>query len=244
MPDKFWKISTDISAALLGISDEHKEFVASGYKCSNCRGNLLGMWRANFNIYAKDGTRAPSWKGIVGAELAECPNCSYRWRIYSKTLPLIADTIEVLGITESERSEEPLGVDRRLIDNSKSSTKLTRRFSISKEWTKTYTIEYEKSQVDGTQFNIGVNESVGFQASSEETIRKQYSISEEEKETYLDEVEVEVPGFTKLSLSFQWKRIWQHGLIRLCAQNDKEICIPFRVAVGITFDQLQIDEKI
>jgi hypothetical protein len=37
----------------------------------------------------------------------------------------------------------------------------------------------------------------------------------------------------------RWKRIWQHGYIRLVRQAWK--CGSFRVAVGMTFDQEQIE---
>lgn len=240
MFDKLWKSYIETLSGYFRLSDEHKQSVASG-KCLSCGGRVLPLSDSNVNCYAKDGTKLLSaWQRTkTRPEVLECKQCSYRWRIYSTSPPIV----EVLGIIEMERHEEPIGEERRLIDNSKSSTKLTRKISISREWTKTYSIEYEKSQIDGTEVDIGVSESVGIKASSEETIRKQYSISEEVKETYLDEVEVEVSGFTKLSLAFHWKRIWQHGFIRLCTQNDKELNIPFRIAVGITFDQLQIDEK-
>jgi hypothetical protein len=247
MLDKLFALTGHLGAAmgsLQGLSDEYKQFLASGYKCSKCGNRLLYLGPAGVNFYSSDGNRIPFWRvALRGAELAECSNCFHRWRVYSRSQPVASEKLEILGIIETARSEEVFGVDRRLIDNSKSSTKLTRRFSVSKEWAKTYSIEYEKAFVDGAEFNVELSEVFSIKASSEETLRKQYALSEETKETYLEEVEIEVPSFTKLSLIFQWKRIWQHGFIRLQIQNNKEIKIPCQIVVGVTFDQLQIDEK-
>ena len=150
---------------------------------------------------------------------------------------------EILGIVETGRVEESLGSDRRIIDNSKSSVNLTRKFSISKEWARTCSIEYEKAQVGSTELGIGIDEITSIKTSFEETIRKQYSISEETKEVYSEEIEIEVPSSIKLNLVFQWKRIWQCGFIKFRNQNNEELKVPFRVVVGVTFDQLQIDEN-
>jgi len=68
-------------------------------------------------------------------------------------------------------------------------------------------------------------------------------MSEEAKETYVEEIESEVPAFTKLSLVFRWKRIWQHGVVQLNTSEGDEIRVPYKIVVGITFDQFQTDEK-
>ena len=94
-----------------------------------------------------------------------------------------------------------------------------------------------------TELGIGIDEITSIKTSFEETIRKQYSISEETKEVYSEEIEIEVSSSIKLNLVFQWKRIWQCGFIKFRNQNNEELKVPFRVVVGVTFDQLQIDEN-
>lgn len=235
------------SGNLYGWSDEFKKFYSSGYQCPQCDEalvNKLGLITVNF--YSVSGKKIPLWKlpWMIGAEFGECPKQSYyRWKIKDSSQPITSEKLEILGIVETDRVEESLGSDRKIIDNAKSSVKLTRRFSLSKEWSRVYSIEYEKEQVSSTEFNIGINEITSIKTGFEETIRKQYSISEETKEVYSEEVEIEVPGFTKLSLVFQWKRIWQCGFVKFRNQNNEELRVPFRVVVGVTFDQLQVDEK-
>ena len=72
-------------------------------------------------------------------------------------------------------------------------------------------------------------------------MRRTYSVSEDTKETCREEVSCQVPAHTKLTVVVRWKRIWQHGLVQT-AQGAVSLDIPFRVAVGLTFDQQQIDE--
>jgi hypothetical protein len=105
------------------------------------------------------------------------------------------------------------------------------------------TSEYEKAQIDETGLNIGMGESTSIKATFEETIRQKYSISEGTREISSEEIWIEVPQFTKLVLVFQWKRIWQRGFIRLRDQSNRELKVPFQVVVGVTFDQLQADER-
>ncbi len=240
------------------FSEEHKKFYASGYKCPSCGESALGFTSPRLNYYSRDGrqlsfgahsTDLMLYKSTLGfkpsTEFAECQKCGYRWSIYEKFQPNIpAQKPEFLGIIETERSEEIIGVDTRLIDNSRSSSKLIRKFSINREWAKVYSIEYEKTQVDGIELGVGVSEAASIKVASEKSIRNKYCTSEESREIYSEDVELEIPAFAKLNLIFQWKWIWQHGFILLCNANGNESRIPFRVVVGITFDQSQIDEKI
>ena len=82
-----------------------------------------------------------------------------------------------------------------------------------------------------------------FKLNAQSVVKDRYSISESSKQTYSEEIVIEIPAYTKLRVFFQWKRIWQLGLIRFQDRNNKEFEIPFRVALGITFDQMQVDEK-
>jgi DNA-directed RNA polymerase subunit RPC12/RpoP len=260
--DAYSKLMGSMDAAVGGgvykFSEEHKSFCASGYKCSSCSKSALGFTSPRLNYYSGNGKQLSFvvhstdlflYKSTLGftpsAELVECQKCGYRWEIYKKGQANIPkQKLEVSDIIETDRSEEIIGVDRRLIDNSKSSSRLTRKFSINREWSKVYSIEYEKAQANGIELGVGVSETVSVKATSEESIRKKYFTSEESREICSEEVEVEIPASTKLNLAFQWKRIWQHGFILLRNENNEESRIPFRVVVGITFDQSQIDEKI
>ena len=142
---------------------------------------------------------------------------------------------------ETDRMEENIGTDKRSIDNSKTIGLLKRKFTVSKQWTKTFSIEYENAKSENSAFCIGVDE-ISVKSSFEDSVRKKFSISEESQETYAEEVELDVPAATHLTVYFQWKRIWQCGFIQFRNQNNEEWQVPFRVAVGVTFDQQQVDE--
>jgi hypothetical protein len=245
-----------VGRSVYKFSKDHRIFCASGYKCSSCCKSALGLTSPRLNYYSGDGKQLSLiahstdlflYKSTLGftpsVELVECQKCGFRWSIYEKNQSSIPEQkLEFSGIIETDRSEEIVGVDRRLIDNSKSSSRLTRKFSINREWSKVYSIEYEKAQVNGIELGVGVSEAVSVKATSEESIRKKYFTTEESREICSEEVEVEIPASTKLNLAFQWKRIWQHGFILLRNEHNEESRIPFRVVVGITFDQSQIDE--
>ena len=204
--------------------------------------------------------------------IAECPKCEQRWAVFSESQPGMvrqktkimtvqsnkpeklterkhstASGIVSLTILETERVEEFLGSEQRLIDNSNSSTNLTRKFTISKEWSQSYTIEYENTTTRGGEGGIGLqffNFNLGnIKLTTQSNLKEKYSISESSKQTYGEEIVIQIPPHTKLRVFFQWKRLWQHGLIKLKDSNGSECELPFRVVIGVTFDQMQVDEK-
>src|ERR1700686_629398 len=76
--------------------------------------------------------------------------------------------------------------------------------------------------------------------SRRDKLKQTYSVSQGTKETVTEEVGCQVPGHTRTTIVVQWKRIWQHGLVH-AERSGVRLHIPFRVAVGLTFDQQQID---
>ena len=236
------------SGRLRGWSNDFQRFYSSGYRCPQCNE------RAGLNFYSSRKERIPSWKvgmylGGWGMypfsfdiEFAECPKCNFIFKLKGDSELNVPKMRNLLSVVETDRTEENIGTDKKLIDNSMSSVSLKRKFVVSKQWTKTYIMEHEKAQSESSGLTIGVNEA-SIRTNFEETLKKKFSISEEGQEIYSEEVEIEVPAFTKLNVFFNWKRIWQCGFIH-CLKNDGEkFRIPFRVAVGITFDQIQVDES-
>ena len=51
-----------------------------------------------------------------------------------------------MNFKKTFRTEESIGEEQRVIDNSKCSISLTRRFSVSKEWKQSFNVDYEKNQ--------------------------------------------------------------------------------------------------
>jgi len=197
--------------------------------------------------------------------VAECPKCHQRWSVFSGAkagivrqrmseitvkgdqskrprLNMKSLDISQLNVVETERVEEYLGSEQRVIDNSKSGITVTREFTIGKEWSQSYSIDYEKTnslagEVGGGFFNLGT-----FKTTFQRTIKDRYSISEGIKLTYSEKIILQVKENTKLRVIFQWKRLWQHGLLKISDKNGVEFEVPFRVAIGVTFDQVQVDE--
>lgn len=179
------------------------------------------------------------------AVMAECPKCGKKWPIYAGGKPPEAAQephITDVEVTETHRTEEGLGAEQREIDNSKSSIELERRFTVSKEWSKSVIIEEEKARKTGAELTVGLSEAASIKAASEEALKSKYTTSEETKQTYTEEIVLKVPSKTKLLVVFKWKRIWQHGIIALHDEKGFVSKVPFKVVVGITFDQTQVDQ--
>lgn len=174
--------------------------------------------------------------------VAECPKCNQRWPVFAATQSKISQPDYKASFIETNRTEESIGEEQRAIDNSHSSISLTRRFTVSKEWFQSYTIEYEKAQSEKQQINFGLAQTVNIQTMAENSIKEYYSLSSGAKQTYTEEITLNVPAKTKLSVVFHWKRIWQQGILTIRIKTGQVFELPFQLAIGITFDQTQIDE--
>lgn len=75
---------------------------------------------------------------------------------------------------------------------------------------------------------------------AERALREEYSITTGERETYEEEVTLEIAPHTRSEILFSWKEIRQQGIIKLTA-GSYEARIPFEIVVGLTFDQRQVD---
>ncbi len=233
--------------------------------CPACRADL-GKWRPREKLFKSDGTEmsmdflakpASILKTSFGlyadkfsdkSTLVECPDCKHRW-------PLFKDgTVEDKGkistsysILELQRSEEILGVEARTVDNSRSRTAVKRAFNVSKEWLREISIEKQNSSSVHAGVEMGVDiagvdlGSVNLGAKT--AIMERYTSTEERRHIYSEEVSVEVPPLAKTRIEFTWKRLWQHGKVVQNLQNGTQVETPFRVVVGVTFDQAQVDEN-
>ncbi|MDJ0697516.1 hypothetical protein [Mastigocoleus sp. MO_188.B34] len=235
------------------LSKEHEIF-ASFMKCPLCN---------QFPIVPKyfQGNGTPISRNVAIFDMdisaiAECPRCKQRWSVFassqsggvSKNISRSSvkynevhskEILEVskFQLVETERCEEPLGSERRIIDNSKSAGRLTRKFTISKEWSKNYTVDFEKIVKAQGEISFNPLKLVNLKANIEGNIRTKYSISENIKNVYTDEVSLEVEANSKVSYLFNWKRILQKGFIKCFDRIDREFAfIPFKVVIGVTFD--------
>src|SRR5271165_7283702 len=124
-------VSGKLNSAVMGAfgaSEEHKKYLASGYRCPKCAApntNIFGTLQTHF--YDSDGKRIMLMTGgALRGDTAECPKCLYRWKMYANTPVAPQPGSTDASVVETDRSEEVLGEDRRVIDNARSSSKLTR----------------------------------------------------------------------------------------------------------------------
>lgn len=252
-----------------GLSKEHEQFY-SLMRCPLCKQYpIVPKYLTIDEIPISSKT---PYTEMNRSAIAECPKCEQRWAVFSESQPgmvrqktkimtvqsnnpekplenkqPIASGLASLTILETERVEEFLGAEQRLIDNSNSATNLTRKFTISKEWSQSYTIEYENTTNRSGEGSVGLqllNFNLGnLKLTAQNSLKEKYSISESSKQTYGEEIVIEIPPHTKLRVFFQWKRLWQSGLIKFKDRHGAEFEVPFRVVLGVTFDQMQVDEK-
>jgi hypothetical protein len=147
----------------------------------------------------------------------------------------------VVQIIETERRSEPLGIETREIDNSQSEIQVTRRFTVSREYSSAYTVDYEKTTGANGDLSFSVAGLSGIKVNLEKKIAEKYSISNSQKRTYTEEITLTIPAKKRVSIRLNWKQIWQYGIIRLQSKENVSIQIPFKVNLEPTFDQQQID---
>jgi hypothetical protein len=142
-------------------------------------------------------------------------------------------------VVEGSRYEVPLGEETRTIDNSKSSSSTTRVVRITREWAKTYTLDIEHNMTIRGSAGLGIHV-LDLKAEAERMLRNTYSATSEERETFAEEVTLNIIQHTKSEIIFSWKEIRQKGIVQISGA-DFEAQIPYEVVVGITFDQQQVD---
>lgn len=215
-------------------SKEEKKYMRT-QKCPYCGGYVL--WP---HYYKSNGKRTI----FALRDFTECTKCNRRWPRYDNvSISSSTQVVGVLDVVEVDRIEEPLGDEIRTIDNSASDITVTRVLRATKDWMQSYSVDAEQTKVTGQGLEIGSKEIGSFKASAEDTLRRKYSLSNEVRQTFSEEIGLTVPARTKIRLTIQWKRIWQRGYVRIQHEPDRIIEVPFQMAVGLTFDQSQVDAR-
>lgn len=83
---------------------------------------------------------------------------------------------------------------------------------------------------------------VDLKAAAQRTLSTTYSAGARERETFEEEVTLNVAPHTCCRVVFSWKEIRQSGVVQL-ASGGSQVRIPYEVVVGVTFDQQQIDDQ-
>jgi len=142
-------------------------------------------------------------------------------------------------VVEGSRFEVALGDETRTIDNSKSGSSTTRVVRLSREWSRTCTVDVEHATTGHGSAGLGLH-LLDLKVEAERTLRTTYSTSSEERETFEEEVTLNIGPRTRSEIVFSWKEIRQKGVIQLTGEG-LEVRFPYEAVVGLTFDQQQID---
>jgi hypothetical protein len=176
------------------------------------------------------------------AALVECPRCHDRWFFFQQPVE-----IEFL---EGEQSSTIAHTEEIELDNSRGTSPLLRTRTISEEWTHTYEVEREETNTTGLKAGLGIEHGPNLEVTAEQAIKERYSISDQKKETYSEELSFEVPPGVRRNVRVTFKEVWEQGRVRLALpstardfESDEvtKVELPFRVVVDVVMDVAQED---
>jgi len=142
-------------------------------------------------------------------------------------------------VEEGSRFEVAMGDETRTIDNSKSDSSTTRVVRLSREWSRTCTVNAEQAMTEHGSAGLGLH-LLDLKVEAERTLSKTYSTSSEERETFEEEVTLNIGPRIRSEIVFSWKEIRQKGVIQITGEG-LDVRFPYEAVVGLTFDQQQID---
>lgn len=129
--------------------------------------------------------------------------------------PPMATTATVI---EGSRYEVPLGNETRTIDNSKSASSTTRVVRVTREWTRTCTVDIEHATTVHGSAGLGI-QVLDLKVEAERTLSKTYSSTAEERETFEEEVTLNIAQHTRSKIVFSWKEIRQKGSVQIAGER-------------------------
>jgi hypothetical protein len=142
---------------------------------------------------------------------------------------------------ETRRQEVSIGDETREVDNSLGSSPIVRTFRVSREWARSVGSEIERTVSANAELAATVN-IASLSAQVNAALRKKYSVSDDTRHKFEDEVVITVSPHTRSLIVFRWKEIRQTGVITPTSGTARGVAVPYHVIVGLTFDQQQIDE--
>jgi hypothetical protein len=151
---------------------------------------------------------------------------------------------ERVELVETQRIEESLGEERRVIDNSNSSAEVRRTMTVTREWSQTIAIGDETTTSVTGEVGVKVKLIADLKLKAEREVRAKYSTSTETKRTFREEVVITVRAKTKVEVVFAWKQVWQCGVIRAYAHDGSTSEFPYRFCLEPTFDQRQVESAV
>ena len=221
-------------------SDEQKRYLKGFGKCPLCEtrgaaqlvdtdGNVLG--KLDWKLSVKPDPDRPV--------VARCKHCEQTWPIFADRMEALPAPEPTVEIVETEQTAERFRVDTMCLDNRGGTSPLRRSVTKSQEWSRSYEITNEESKTSDKKLSIPLTGgTLGLKA--ERAVKSSYSLTEDKKAVLTDTFDFEVPPNTLREVSFIYKRIWQHGLVRVEEAGEIREA-PFRVAVRLEVDLAQND---
>jgi hypothetical protein len=230
--------------SMFEFSIEHQKFRRTN-RCPRCQKGI--MW---LTFIKPDGTSMSAWSTKLNKR-AICRHCGYSWSVFSAAqypaaeydeptaAPSRLSLAEEIIVMEGKRIEVPLGNESRTIDNLDSSSSSIRTVRLTREWARTWAVDMERTTTVRGAAGLGVH-LLSLKADAERTLRNTYSITTDEKQTFTEEVTLNIADHKMVKIIFFWKQIRQIGAVQLIGKKF-DVRIPYEVVVGLTFDQRQID---
>jgi hypothetical protein len=231
----------DLSGKVSGVySDEQKRYLKGFGKCPLCEtrgaaqlvdpdGNVLG--KLDWKLSIKPDPDRPV--------VARCKHCEQTWPIFADKMEVLPAPEPTVEVVETEQTAERFRVDTMCLDNRGGTSPLRRSVTKSQEWSRSYEISDEESRTRGKSLSIPLaGGTLGLKA--ERAVRSSYRLTEDKKAVLTDTFDFEVPPNTLREVSFIYKRIWQHGLVRVEEAGEIREA-PYRVAVRLEVDLAQND---
>jgi tetratricopeptide (TPR) repeat protein len=163
--------------------------------------------------------------------------------------------VRVDTIIPTHRTETVVGTDKYPMRNTSPGT-VTRRLTLEKTWSQSWRLNYSDPESGGVDYG-GASGAIGRihrtnldlviakrgafrqvrqrMREIEEQLRARYAITESLTDTYTEELML--PPDANVVATITWRKIWQHGVVRL-TDGEK---VPFKIAVQLTCD-LNLDK--
>lgn len=142
-------------------------------------------------------------------------------------------------VHEVTRRESPVGEpEARTIDNSLGRSAIVRTFTVTREWTRTCTVQKERATTVSGGLTLPL---AALKAEADLALREHYASTTTERQSFQDSVVVTVAPGVRSQVFFAWREIRQQGYVDL-VYPEGTTRVPYELVTGITFDQQQIDE--
>jgi hypothetical protein len=136
----------------------------------------------------------------------------------------------VLAVTETHRSEEPIGTDTRRIGNTSGVGRVTRTIRVTKEWSRMVGLDLYERDAYAAGIIVGPNW-LAIKTSIEQSLEHTYAISASRREEFAEEIGVEIePGADVTVLT--WKRIPTAPTYAVTCMNAGRTILLVRFEVG------------